>query len=502
MDILQNLTTGILTAFAFDNLIYCFIGALLGTLIGILPGLGPAATIAMLLPLTVTMGPTGSLIMLAGIYYGAQYGGSTTAILVNMPGEASSAVTAIDGYAMARAGRAGAALAITAIGSFIAGCAATLVIALLATPLSRLAIAFGSPEYFSLIVLGLVASVVLAHGSVLKAIAMIALGVAFGTIGTDMFSGTLRFTFDYGPLADGIDLVALSVGLFGVAEIIRNLQAPDHAARTAVPVGSLMPSRAELRASAMPIARGSVIGSVLGIIPGGGALLSSFASYAIEKKLAKDPGRFGKGAIEGVAGPESANNAGAQTSFIPMLSLGIPANAVMALMMGAMIIQGIAPGPRVAIDHPKIFWGLIVSMWVGNLMLVVLNLPLVRLWVRLINIPYGILFPSILVFCLVGAYSISKSEMDVLTVCLFGAGGFFLLRAGYEPVPFLLGFILGPRFEEHFIRSMILSRGDPTVFVTQPISAGFLLLAVVLVAMLALPRLSRRRREVFTESEG
>ena len=499
---LSNLALGASTAFEPLNLVYCFVGALLGTLIGILPGLGPAATIAMLMPLTMGIEPTGALIMLAGIYYGAQYGGSTTAILVNMPGEASSAVTAIDGYAMARKGRAGAALAITAIGSFIAGCAATVVIAVLAKPLSRLAIEFGSAEYFSLILLGLIASIVLAHGSLVKAIAMVAMGVLFGAVGTDMFSGTPRFAFGVQGLRDGIDLVALSIGLFGVAEIIRNLQSRAAGDQEVAEIDRLMPTREELRMAAMPIARGSLVGSVLGVLPGGGALLASFASYAVEKKISRTPERFGKGAIEGVAGPESANNAGAQTSFIPMLSLGLPANAVMALMMGAMIMQGIVPGPRVASDHPQLFWGLVVSMWVGNLMLVILNLPLVRLWVRLITIPYGILYPAILVFCVIGSYSIAKSELDLVLLALFGLAGYLMVRAGYEAVPFLLGFILGPMLEEHFVRAMILSRGNPGVFLTQPISAGFLIAAVLLLAAMALPRFARRRKEVFTETEG
>jgi TctA family transporter len=502
MDVFSNLALGAATAFDLSNLAYCFAGAVLGTMIGMLPGLGPAATIAMLMPLTMGMEPTGALIMLAGIYYGAQYGGSTTAILVNMPGEASSAVTAIDGYAMARKGRAGAALAITAIGSFVAGCAATLLVALLATPLSRLAIEFGSAEYFSLILLGLIASIVLAHGSLIKAIAALALGVLFGSVGTDMFSGTPRFAFGVQGLRDGIDLVALSMGLFGVAEIIRNLQSRAAGEQTVARIDRLMPTREELRQAALPIARGSVVGSVLGVLPGGGALLAAFASYAIEKKISDHPERFGKGAIEGVAGPESANNAGAQTSFIPMLSLGLPANAVMALMMGAMIMQGIVPGPKVATDHPQLFWGLVVSMWVGNLMLVVLNLPLVRLWVRLITIPYGILYPAILVFCLIGSYSIARSELDLLLLALFGLGAFLMVRAGYEVVPFLLGFILGPMLEEHFVRAMILSRGDPMVFLTQPISAGFLAISAVLLVTMTLPRFARRREQVFTETEG
>jgi TctA family transporter len=501
MDLLGHLALGLQVAISPTNLLFCFIGALLGTLVGVLPGIGPAATVALLLPITFTMSPETSLIMLAGIYYGAQYGGSTTAILINLPGEASSAVTAIDGYQMARQGRAGAALGIAAIGSFIAGSFATLVIAWFAEPLTTVALKFGPAEYFSLILLGLVASTALAHGSVLKALAMIVLGMLLGLVGTDVNSGQLRYTFGIGELADGLGIVAIAVGVFGIAEIFRNLEDEQEREVGVKTVSGLMPSSADLKASAAPIARGTAIGTVLGVLPGGGALLASFASYAVEKKLAKDPSRFGKGAIEGVAGPESANNAGAQTSFIPMLTLGLPANAVMALMVGAMTIQGIAPGPSVITDKPELFWGLIASMWLGNLMLVLLNLPLIGIWVRLLSVPYYILFPGIIAFSAIGVYSVASNVFDLYTLAAFGLIGYLLVKLGFELTPLLLGFVLGPMMETYLRRAMVLSRGDPAYLVTQPLSAALLAATIALLCLLLLPSVTRKRSEVFVEED-
>lgn len=499
MDLINHLILGLETAVSPANLLFCFVGVLLGTLIGVLPGIGPAATVAMLLPITFTMTPETSLIMLAGIYYGAQYGGSTTAILINLPGEASSAVTAIEGYQMAKNGRAGAALGIAAIGSFVAGSFATLVIAWFAAPLTDLAIKFGPAEYFSLIVLGLVASTALAHGSVVKALAMIVLGILLGLIGTDLNSGQLRFTFGQMELADGLDIVAIAVGVFGISEILKNLENETDREVKIRTVTGVLPTASELRASAAPIARGTLVGTVLGVLPGGGALLASFASYALEKRIARDPSRFGKGAIEGVAGPESANNAGAQTSFIPMLTLGLPANAVMALMVGAMTIQGIAPGPSVITDKPELFWGLIVSMWIGNAMLVLLNLPLIGLWVRLLSVPYFVLFPGIIAFSAIGIYSIGSKPFDIYTMAFFGLLGYLLVKLEFELTPLLLGFVLGPMMETYLRRAMVLSRGDPVYLVTQPISAVLLVSAVLVLIVLALPSISSKRQEVFVE---
>jgi TctA family transporter len=498
MEALANLALGLQVAVSPANLLYCLVGVLLGTLIGVLPGIGTTATIAMLLPITFNLDPTSALIMLAGIYYGSQYGGSTTAILVNIPGEISSVVTALDGYQMARRGRAGPALAIAAIGSFVAGCFATLVIALAAPALAEVALKFGPSEYFSLMVLGLICATVLAHGSVLKAIIMILAGLLIGIVGTDVNSGTLRFTFDIPELSDGVSLIALFMGMFGISEIIANLELAGTREVFTKSVGKLMPSREELKRSVWPIARGAGIGSALGILPGGGSILGAFSSYMIEKKLSKRPAEFGKGAIEGVAGPESANNAGAQASFIPMLTLGIPGNAVMALMVGAMMIQGIAPGPQVMAERPQLFWGMIVSMWIGNLMLVILNLPLIGIWIRLLQVPYRLLFPSILVFMAIGVYSVANNPFDLLIMAIFGAFGLACLKLGMEPAPLALGVVLGPLMEENLRRAMLLARGDPTVFLTRPISAGFLIASALVLILLALPVLRRKREEVFT----
>jgi TctA family transporter len=502
MDLISHLALGFATASTLTNLAFCLIGALLGTLVGVLPGIGATATIAMLLPITFQLGdPVTSLIMLAGIYYGAQYGGSTTAILINMPGESSSAVTAIDGYQLARKGRAGAALAIAALGSFFAGTVSTVVVAVLALPLTAIALKFGAAEYFSLMVLGLVLSIALASGSIVNSLAMVVLGLLFGMVGSDVISGSPRFTLGFAEYADGLNFVAVAVGIFGVAEILRNLE-NEHARSALIKaVSNLFPSRDDWRRMTAPILRGTVLGSVLGVLPGGGAILASFASYTVEKRASKTPEEFGQGAIEGVAGPESANNAAAQTSFIPLLTLGIPANPVMALMIGAMIIQGIVPGPNVASEQPALFWGIIASMWIGNLMLVILNLPLIGLWVKLLTVPYYVLFPIIMSFCSIGVYSVNSNVFDLYLVAGFGLLGYVLVKLRCEPAPLLLGFILGPMIDENLRRAMIMSRGDAMTFLTRPISAGLLAFTVIVLVIVLLPAVRRKREEVFVEEE-
>jgi putative tricarboxylic transport membrane protein len=500
MDLLANLGLGFATAASPANLLFCLIGVILGTLIGVLPGIGATATIAMLLPITFQLEPVSSLIMLAGIYYGAQYGGSTTAILINMPGESSSAVTAIDGYQMARRGKAGTALAVAALGSFFAGTVATFLVALLAPPLTAVALKFGAAEYFSLMVLGLVCAVALAHGSIVKALAMVVLGLLRGLVGTDIYTGAPRFTLGLPQLADGLSFVALAVGVFGIAEILRNLEGgSDDRTVLGASLGGLFPSREDLRAMVGPMLRGTALGSVLGVLPGGGAVLAAFGSYTIEKRISATPQEFGRGAVAGVAGPESANNAGAQTSFIPLLTLGIPANPVMALMVGAMIIQGIVPGPNVAIEQPDLFWGIIASMWIGNLMLIVLNLPLIGIWVKLLKVPYHVLFPVIMAFSSIGVFSVDGNNYDLFAVALFGLMGYVFLKLRCEPAPLLLGFVLGPLLEENLRRAMILGRGDPTVFVTRPISAAILALAAVVLVVVFAPAVRKKREEVFVE---
>ncbi len=499
MDLIANLGTGFAVALTLQNLAYCFFGVLLGTLIGVLPGIGPVPTIAMLLPITYALPPVSALIMLAGIYYGAQYGGSTTAILVNLPGEASSVVTCLDGYQMARQGRAGTALSVAAIGSFIAGTFATLLVAAFAPPLAEVALKFGPAEYFSLMVLGLIAAVVLASGSLVKAIGMIVLGLLLGIIGTDVNSGLQRFSFGVPELSDGIGFVVVAMGLFGFAEIIINLERIEKRDVFTSKVSGLWLKWAEFKEALPAMLRGTGIGSVLGILPGGGALLGAFASYTIEKKIAKDPSRFGKGAIQGVAGPESANNAGAQTSFIPLLTLGIPPNAVMALMVGAMTIHSIQPGPQVMTNNPQLFWGLIVSMWIGNVMLVILNLPLIGIWVKLLQVPYRLLYPAILLFCCIGVYSLQNNVFDVMLTVVFGLLGWIFVKLECEPAPLLLGFILGPMMEENLRRALLLSRGDWTVFATRPISAVMLGLAVLLLLIIIAPSIRKKREEAFHE---
>jgi len=499
MELIANLGIGFDAAFTLSNLLYCLLGVTIGTLVGVLPGLGPIATIAILLPVTFTLPPVASLIMLAGIYYGAQYGGSTTAILINLPGEATSVATTLDGHAMAKQGRAGPALAAAAIGSFFAGTFATFLLAGFAPPLAELALKFGPQEYFSLMLLGLVASIVLAHGSLLKAVGMILLGLLLGLIGADVNSGTQRYTFDIPELADGIGFVVVAMGMFGLGEIVSNIETESTRMAVIKSVTGLWPTREDFRRMIGPILRGTAIGSVLGILPGNGALLGSFSAYSIEKKISKTPEQFGKGAIEGVAAPESANNAGAQTSFIPMLTLGIPSTPVMALMIGALIIQGIQPGPTVVTEQPALFWGIIVSMWIGNVFLVILNLPLIGVWVRLLSVPYHLLFPVILVFCAVGVYSVSNSTFDVYLMALFGLLGYVLNKLDCEPAPMMLGFILGPMMEEYLRRAMILSRDDPATFINRPLSATMLAMAIVAMLIVLLPNIRRTREEAFKE---
>jgi TctA family transporter len=497
MELFNNLIFGFTVALSLQNLWFCFIGVFLGTLIGVLPGIGPLATIAMLLPITFNVPPVAALIMLAGIYYGAQYGGSTTAILVNLPGEVSAVVTCMDGYQMARNGRAGPALAIAAIGSFVAGTICTLIIAMFGPPLAELALKFGAPEYFSLMLMGLVAAAVLAHGDMIKSLAMVAFGLLIGIVGTDVNSGMARYSFGIPELTDGIGFIVIAVGVFAIGEIVTNLGEVEERKVFTSKISGLMPTKEDLKASFWPIIRGTFIGAFFGVLPGTGPAIASFSSYMVEKKIAKDPSRFGNGAIEGVAGPESANNADAQCKFIPTLTLGIPASAVMALMLGALTIQGIAPGPQVMTQKPDLFWGLVASMWIGNAMLVILNLPLIGLWVSLLKVPYRLLFPAIMAFSCIGIYSVNNSSFEVYMAAIFGLIGFMWMKLECPPAPMLLGFVLGPLMEENLRRALLISRGDATVFFTRPISLGFMIATALVVVIMALPAI-RTRRAVIT----
>ncbi len=501
MEILEHLALGFSVAFTPENLLYALLGCILGTLIGVLPGIGPVPTIAMLLPLTYVLPPVAGLIMLAGIYYGSQYGGSTTAILVALPGETSAVVTVLDGHQMAKNGRAGAALSIAALGSFFAGCFATVLLAAFAPPLAEVAFKFGPAEYFSLMVLGLIGAVVLASGSLPKAICMILLGLLLGMVGTDVNSGVARYDFGIPELQDGIDFAVVAMGVFGLAEIMNNLAQKENRVDITDKIGSLYPNKQEFKEAAPASLRGTLLGSSLGILPGGGAVLSSFASYTLEKKLSKNPERFGKGHPAGLAGPESANNAAAQTSFIPLLTLGIPGNAVTALMVGAMTIHNIQPGPQVMTSNPDLFWGLIVSMWIGNLMLVILNLPLVGLWVKLLKVPYRVLFPAIVLFCSIGVYSLNYNVFDIYIMAIFGIIGYFWSKLKCEGAPLLLGLVLGPMMEENFRRALLLSRGDFTTFVTRPLSMSLLIAAAILVIIVAIPSIRKKREETFVEED-
>jgi putative tricarboxylic transport membrane protein len=499
VDLFDNLILGFSTALSLQNLLFCLFGVLIGTLVGVLPGISPLNTTAMLLPFTFGLAPTSAMIMLAGIFYGAQYGGSTTAILVNVPGETSAVVTCLDGYQMARQGRAGPALAIAAIASFFAGCVATVVIAVLSAPLAALALKFTAPEYFSLLVMGLIAAVVLAHGSPFKAIAMVLIGILTGLVGIDVNSGVPRLTFGIPDIADGMDFVPVVVGLFGIGEVAANLEIPQDRSILAGKIKNLMPSWADFKAAFPAILRGTGVGTILGILPGGGAALPPFAAYALEKKVSRHPERFGTGVIQGVASPEAANNAGAQTSFIPLLTMGIPTNPLMALMIGALMIQGIQPGPSMIRDQPTLYWGVVASMWIGNLMLVVINLPLVGMWVSLLRIPYRLLFPAIILFCCIGAYASSNSVFSVWLMLGWGALGYFFNKVGVQPAPMVLGFVLGPMLEENFRRAMLLSGGDPLVFVQRPISAVLLAIAAALLLVMISPVIRKKREEALKE---
>ena len=493
-----NLALGFATAVSPGNLLYCFIGVLIGTLIGVLPGIGSVAAVAMLLPLTFSLAPVGAIIMLAGIYYGTQYGGSTTAILVNLPGESASVVTCMDGHQMAKQGRAGPALAIAAVGSFFAGTVGTVLVALLGPPLAEFALKFGAPEYFSLMVMALIAAAVLAHGSLLKTLGMILLGLLFGIVGTDVNSGMSRFAFGVAGLTDGISFTVIAMGLFGFAEICSNLEVGADVAERDIlkkKITNLMPNWQDIKVSTGAILRGTAIGAFFGTLPGGGPTISAFSSYALEKKVAKDPSIFGKGAIQGVAAPESANNAAVQCAFITTLTLGIPHGATMALLLGALTIQGIAPGPQVMTQRPDLFWGLIASMWIGNAMLVILNLPLVGLWVKLLSVPYRLLFPAIMAFMVIGVFSINNQSLDVYTMILFGLLGYVFVKLKCEPAPLILAFVLGPLMEENLRRALLISRGDPTVFITRPISAAFLVATVVTLLILIAPTVRKKRQE-------
>lgn len=499
MDLLSNLALGFSVALSFDNLFYCLVGAVIGTLIGILPGLGPVATVAMLLPITYALEPTSALIMLAGIYYGAQYGGSTTAILVNLPGEASSIITCLDGYQMAKKGRAGQALTVAALGSLFAGCVGTLLIAALAPALASVAIGFGAAEYFTLMLLGLIGAVVLASGSAVMAIAMVVLGMLLATIGSDINSGVERYTLGFFELSDGIDFVVVAMGVFGITEILRNLEDISSRELVSNKIDSLMLTREDIRRATPAVLRGTGLGALFGLLPGSGALLSSFAAYTLEKRISKHPEQFGTGAIEGVASPEAANNAAAQSSFVPMLTLGIPTNATTALLMGAMMIHNIQPGPQVMLTNPSLFWGLIASMWIGNVLLVILNLPMIGLWVKILKIPYRFLYPAILVFVTVGVFSIQNSAFAIYLMIAFGLFGYVLSKLNFEPAPLLLGFILGPMVEDNFRRALLISGGDFSTFITRPVSASLLALAVLLLVLLLSPHFRQKREKAFQE---
>ena len=498
MEFIEHLGLGFGVAMTLQNLGYCLVGVLLGTLIGVLPGVGPLVTISMLLPLTFGLAPVSALIMLAGIYYGAQYGGSRAAILVNLPGETSSAVTCLHGYQMARQGRAGTALAAAALASFIAGCIGTLLIALLGVPLAGWAIQFGAEDYFSLMVMGLVSATVLSSGDTLKAIAMVLVGLLVGLVGTDVNSGMERYTFDVPELADGIGFTVLAVGLFAIAEVLNNLGEPESRSVFRTRLSGMWLRAAEFKAMLAPSLRGTALGAFFGVLPGTGPTISSFAAYVVEKKLARDPDRLGQGAIEGVAAPEPPNNPAAQTAFIPTLTLGIPGSATMALILGAMVMNGVQPGPTVMNRNPELFWGVIASMFIGNALLVALNLPLVGLWVRLLSVPYRWLFPVIVMFCALGNYTVNSNAMDVYLCAGVGVLGYVFARLDCPPAPLVLGYVLGPMMEENLRRAMLLSAGDASVFFTRPISLGFLVVTGLLLLATLLPR--RRRQAVAADA--
>jgi putative tricarboxylic transport membrane protein len=501
MELLSQLALGFAVALQPVNLLYCFAGVFIGTLIGVLPGIGPVGAMSLLLPVTFKATPEAAIIMLAGIYYGSMYGGSTTSILVNIPGEAASVVTCLDGYQMARKGRAGPALGMCAFGSFIGGTVGLIGLILLAPPLSKFALAFGPPEYFSLMVLGLTILVYLAHGSMAKALIMAGFGMVLGLIGLDSITGQPRLTFDRLELVDGVGLAPIVMGLFGVGEVLINVEQQLRRDVFQTRIKNLLPGVRDWLDSALPMARGSVIGFLLGILPGGGAVISSFLSYAVEKRLAREPERFGQGAIEGVAGPETANNAATSGAFIPLMTLGVPPNVIMAMLLGAFMVHGVTPGPLMMTTNPALFWGVIASMYIGNIMLLVLNLPLIGMWVQVLKVPYRILFPLILLFCVIGVYSIGNSVFDIYVMIAFGLIGYLMKKFGYEGAPLVLAFVLGPLLENNLRKSLILSQGDFSIFLLRPISAACLLLALFLLLSPLLPTL-RKRREVIALEEA
>jgi len=499
MDILHNLFYGFSIAFQPYNLISCFFGVFIGTLVGVLPGIGPVGAMSLLLPITFGISPVSAIIMLAGIYYGSMYGGSTTSILVNIPGEAASVVTCLDGYQMALQGRAGPALGISAFGSFIAGTFGIIGLIFLANPLADLALKFGPAEYFSLMCLGLSVLIYLTQGSVLRGLVMAGIGLFLSLVGQDIITGKARFTFGLIGLVDGVGLVPLVMGLFGISEIFLNLENLGERIVLKTKIKGLLPNKEDWQRSAKPIARGTLIGFFLGILPGGGAIISSFVSYALEKKFSKNREHFGKGAIEGVAGPESANNSATSGAFIPLFSLGIPANVVMALLLGAMMIHGLRPGPLMLSEHPEIFWGTVASMYVGNAMLLALNLPLIGIWVKVLKIPYKTLFPLILLFCLIGAYSVGTNVFDIFVMIFFGVLGYLLRKLNYEPAPLVLAFVLGPMLEQNLRQALILSDGSISVFLIRPLSLGSLLISLFLLLSAIFPSLQRKRKAVISE---
>lgn len=498
MDLLSNFCLAFQVALEPVNLFLCFLGCLLGTLVGVLPGLGPAASMSLLLPITFSLPPESAIIMLGGLYYGTMYGGSTTSILINVPGEAASVVTCLDGYQMARKGKAGQALGIAAFGSFIAGTFGTIMIMVLAPPLTVLALKFGPPEFVGLVLLGLTMVTYLSRGSMAKALMMAIVGLLISFVGTDLVTGRERFTLGIDTIAGGFDIVPIAMGLFGISEVLLNLERSEEVREVlSTKFRDLLPSREDWKASSGPIARGSFLGFFLGLIPGGGGLIASFISYAVEKKIAKHPETFGSGDIRGVAGPESANNAGAQGAFIPMLTMSIPCNVAVAILMGALMIHGVLPGPRLLDDYPRVFWGVVGSMYIGNLMLLVLNLPLIGMWVRLLKVRYSLLFPFILLFCLIGAYTVGSNILDVYMMILFGILGYLMKKYDYEPAPLVMAFLLGPMFEGAFRQSLIISGGSPLIFFTHPIALSFLLVSLIILGSpLLLQFLGRKRPDL------
>jgi putative tricarboxylic transport membrane protein len=496
MDLLNSVLVGFSVALQPINILFCFIGVLIGTLVGVLPGIGPVAAISLLLPMSFHLDPISGIIMLSGIYYGAMYGGSTTSILVNIPGEAASVVTCIDGYQMARQGRAGPALGISAFGSFIGGTFSVLALMVVAPPLAEMALKFGPPEYFSLMVLGLTLLAYLSSGPISKALLMAGVGLFLGTIGVDTLTGTTRFTFDTVTLMDGVGLVPVVMGIFGIGEVLSNLELQISREIYTMKVKNLLPTLQDWIESKWAIVRGSIIGFFLGILPGGGAIISSFVSYAIEKRCSKTPEKFGTGMIAGVAGPETANNAATGGAFIPLLTLGIPANAVMAVLMGALMIHGIQPGPLLIHKYPNLFWGVVTSMYIGNAMLLILNLPLIGLWVRILRIPYGILFPLILLFCLIGSYSMKNNIYDIFIMIIFGIIGYLMRKYKYDAPPLVLALVLGPMMEESLRRSLLMSQGSPLIFFQCPISAIILLFAIFMLVSSLIPGLRRKREKI------